>query len=213
MLRLLKTLFGWSSSKPLIFEAYWCESTIKLPTKVTTPSGGSATLIKVCVDIRYVIDQDRINVRQVQLSRGGELIESNSPINVAAERRGESWYAPSICPEALLLEAVQRDLDSDGSRLRRIMMGKGQELNRRTSMESLADALNNGAEAKDIALLISTAGRGNDIAFAYTKPDGSSTLRQVSVQGISGDSLRAVDHKDGETKSFRIDRISKARAL
>ena len=214
MFGLLKALFGRSPSKALIVEAYWCESAIKLPTKVRTPLGGSVSVITVCVDIHYVVDQDRIDVRRIQLSRGGGgIMGSNSPMNVAAARRGEAWYATSICPESALMEAVQRDLATEGARLRRIMMGKWRELNRGSLLRSLADALNSGAAPTEIATLISTAGRGNDIAFTYTKSDGIPKLRQVSVQGVSGASLRARDHGDGEVKSFRIDRISAARAL
>jgi len=214
MLRLLKSIFGRSSLKPLVVEAYWCEASIKLPSKVKTPLGGSVTVITACVDIQYIVEEDRITVQRVHLSRGGGgIMGSNSSVNVAASRRGEAWYATSICSESMLLDAVQRDLEVDGSRLRRIMMGKWRDSNRGSLVRSLADALNEGSESTTIASLISTAGRSNDIAFTYTKPDGTSTVRHVSVQGVSGSSLRARDQKDGEVKSFRLDRISKARPL
>jgi predicted DNA-binding transcriptional regulator YafY len=77
----------------------------------------------------------------------------------------------------------------------------------------LAEAINNHAAPSEIEGLVSATGRGCDVMFTYTKPDGISSVRKVTVQGVSGGSLRARDHADGQVKSFRIERISKARAL
>ena len=129
MFGLLKALFGRSSAKPVVVEAYWCEHSIKLPTKVKTPLGGSVAVITACVDIQYIVVHDRITVQRVHLTRkAGGIMGSRSPVNVAASRRGEAWYAKRICPDSTLLDAVQRDLDADGSRLRRMMLGKWREL-------------------------------------------------------------------------------------
>ena len=90
-------------------------------------------------------------------------------------------------------------------------MGKWRDDNRDSLVQSLAAALNSQASPDQIAQLISTAGRGNDIVFTYTKPERGSETRRVSVQGVSGNSICARDHKDGKLKNFRIDRISNHR--
>jgi predicted DNA-binding transcriptional regulator YafY len=93
------------------------------------------------------------------------------------------------------------------------MIGKWRDANRGSFVRSLADGLNSQASSQEIASLVANAGRGNDIRFTYTKPDGGSSTRTVSVEGVFRSSLRARDHKDGTLKSFRIDRISNARVL
>jgi hypothetical protein len=212
MLKLLRRLIGGRNSNAFVVDAYWCESSVKLPAKLRTPCGSNVTVVNVCVDIHYTVDHGSITLRRVHLSRGGgRIMGSNAPINVAAERTGEAWIASSVCSESQLVDAVQRDLSGDDSRLRRIMMGKWRERNRDGLVKSLADALNAQASPDEIAQLISNAGRGNDIVFTYTKPKGGSDTRRVSVQGVSGNSIRARDHKDGNVKNFRIDRITNAR--
>lgn len=212
MFGLLKRLFGSASGNRLVVDGFWCESPIKLPTKARTPMGSKISLVKVCVDIHYSIEGDNIVLHRVQLSRaGGRIAGSTTGVNVASERTGEAWSASEICRESYLVEAVQQDLSSEDSRLRRIMVGKWRDVNRDALVESLADALNAQASPDQIARLISSAGRGNDVIFTYTKPKGVSETRHVSVQGVSGNSIRARDHKDGEVKNFRIDRISDAR--
>jgi hypothetical protein len=212
MLRILKRLFASGSSNQLDVDAYWCESSVKLPGKVQTPGGSNITVVNVCIDIQYSIERGNIKVQRVQLSRGGgHIFGSSTSINVASERTGEAWFASSICSESQLAEAVTKDLSADDSQLRKIMMAQWRELNRDALVESLADSLNAQATPDEIGQLISTADRGNDIVFAYTKPKSGSETRHVSVQGVFGNSIRARDYKDDKVKNFRIDRISEAR--
>lgn len=89
------------------------------------------------------------------------------------------------------------------------MLGKHPASNRDALANSIADALNAKAAPERISALLPTGGRA-EIVFLYSKPDGNTT-RRVTVVGVSGDSIRAVDHKDNKLKSFLIDRISKAR--
>jgi hypothetical protein len=195
-----------------VVEAYWCETAIKLPTKVQTPLGSSVSVFKVCVDIHYSIECDRVLLQRVKMaSSGGSISGSSGSINVASDRTGEAWHASHLCPEQHLIEAVENDLSSKLSRLRKLMLGKWRDANRSTSAKSLVDALNAQASPDQIADLISVAGRGNEIVFTYTKPNGDSATRHVTVEGVLGDSIRALDHKDGKAKSFRIDRITKVR--
>jgi len=135
---------------------------------------------------------------------------SEMTINVASKRTGEAWRTFGICSESHLRDAVERDLSSGESRLRRIMMGKWRDVNRDAFAQSVAEALNSRVPAEELARLIATAGRGNEISFTYTKPNGRSQRRQVSVWGVSGKCIRAEDHKDGKVKNFRIDRITNA---
>jgi predicted DNA-binding transcriptional regulator YafY len=109
--------------------------------------------------------------------------------------------------------AVQAELALKDWGLRRIMVGQWRAENRNDLTQSIADLLNNRSEPEQIAKLIATAGRGKEISFTYTKPDGVSRTWEVSVASVSGNLLRARDLEDGEFKSFRIDRISYAHAL
>ena len=212
MLGLLKRLFASSGSNQLVVRAYWCGSSVRLSPKVRTPGGSNVTVVNVCVDIHYSVHHGNITLHRVQLSRGGgRIVASNTPINVAAKRTGEAWFASSICPNSQLVDVVQNDLSTSDSGLRRIMMGQWRDLNRDGLAKSLADAINAQVSPDEIAQLISNAGRGNDIVFIYTKPRGGSETRRVSVQGVSGNSIRARDQKDGRVKNFRIDRITNAR--
>lgn len=209
-----KDLFTSERARRLVLEGYWCETAIKLPTKVQTPGLGSRVgVVRVCVDIHYSINGDDILLHRVTLasSGGGSIIGSKKSINVASDRTGEAWYASYLCHKQYLVEAVENDLSRKGVRLRKLLMRKWQEANHGTLVESLVDALNAQASPKQIAELISVAGRDNEIIFTYTKPNGDSSRRHVTVKGVAGDSIRALDHKDGEVKSFRIDRITRAR--
>jgi hypothetical protein len=212
MLGLLKRLFAGGGSRQLVIDAHWCASSVKLPAKVKTPLGSNVSVVNVCVDIRYSLDRGNIALHQVQLSRGGGRITgSNAPFNVASVRTGEAWFASNICHESQFLDAVQMDLSAKDSLLRRIILGESRDVNRDSLAQSLADAFNSHASPDEIAQLISTAGRGMGIQFTYTKPNGDSETRRVSVQSVSGNSIRARDHKDGHVKNFRLDRISQAR--
>jgi hypothetical protein len=212
--RMLKSLFRRPGTATLVMEGHWCLSEIALPAKVRTPLGGNITIINVCVDIHYVVENGVVVVRKVELSRaGGGIMGSGTASNVAAARTGESWHATHICPESALREALESEAESEKARLRKRMLEQWRQLNRKHLYGSLIEAINAHASPAEIERRVATAGPGNDIAFTYTKPDGSSSTRKVTVQGVSGASLRASDHKDGQVKSFRIDRISKARAL
>jgi len=78
-------------------------------------------------------------------------------------------------------------------------------------VKSLVDALNSQATPEQIESLIAIAGRDNEITFTYTKSNGASETRHVSVLGVSGISLHARDHRDDKVKRFRLDRITNAR--
>ncbi len=82
---------------------------------------------------------------------------------------------------------------------------------REVSVRSLADGLNVGLPADQIEELIATSEQPNEIWFTYRKADGQCSVRHVTVQHVAGESIRALDHKDGKTKNFRLDRITEAR--
>lgn len=82
---------------------------------------------------------------------------------------------------------------------------------RQVRVRSLADGLNAGLPADQIEELIATSEQPIEIWFAYRKPDGQCSLRHAIVQHVAGESIRAMDHKDGKTKNFRLDRITDAR--
>jgi hypothetical protein len=210
MFGFLRRLFGGGGKSHLSIDAFWCESPVKLPDKVKTPLGSSVTVVNVCVDIEYSIQEEEVVLRRVRMSPGGGQC-GNMSVNVAGTRTGEAWYAAYICPESHLVEAVQKDLSADDSRLRKIMFGKWRSIHGAELAQSVADALNEQLPPAEIGALIASAGHGNEITFTYTMPNGNSETRHVSVQGVSGQSLRGRDHKDDQVKSFRIDRITNAK--
>jgi hypothetical protein len=195
-----------------MFEGYWCVSTVKLPAKVKTPLGSSISVIQVCVDIDYSVQEGDVTLHRVWLSRSGGTISGSSiSMNVAAARIGEGWLASNICDESLLVQAVDKDLKRNDSQLRKMMIAKWRSQNRDSFTKSLADALNAHASIGEIRTLLATNGQGQALVFRYTKLKGESEIRHVTIEGVSGESIRALDHKDNAFKNFRIDRISDAR--
>jgi hypothetical protein len=211
MFGFFKRLFAGSTPGRLTVEDYWCDTTIKLSGSVQTPLGSRVTVVKICVDIHYSVAGEQITLHRVRMARdGGTIVGSNTSINVASDRTGEAWYTSQLCDEQYLVEAVENDLAQTGSRIHRIMTGKWREQNRGMLVKTLIDALNSQVSPQEIAGLIGDAGSGNEIIFVYSKPDGTFSTRHVTVYGVSGDAIRARDHKDDKVKSFRIDRITKA---
>jgi hypothetical protein len=204
-----KRLFVGIGSKQRVVEGFWCETLLKLSNKVQTPLGSKVSVLRVCVDIYYSVKDTDIILKRVQLSRSSRI--GNSLItNVASDRTGEAWQASCICPVSYLVKVVQKDLSIDNSRLRRIMLAKWRDAYHSTNVKSLVDALNSRATPEQIESLIATTGRSNEIIFTYTKPNGVSEIRRVSVMGMLGPLLRARDYKDDKVKSFRLDRITNA---
>ncbi len=177
MFRILKRLFASKSNDRLTFEGYWCASTIKLPGKVKTPLGSNISVIQVCVDIDYSVQDGNVTLHRVWLSRrGGTISDSSVSMNVAAARIGEGWLASNICAESLLVQAVDEDLKRDDSQLQKMMIAKWRSRNRNYLAKSLADALNAHASAEEIGSLLANKGRGHAIVFRYTKPKGESEI-------------------------------------
>lgn len=211
----LKSLVDKSSEPRLVVEGCRLDTSIKLSHPITTPGGSRVTLISFCVNVHYSMDnQGNPVIHRVQLWHpDGSVSDVLARCNVFATHKGEAWYASSFQPESALMLAVEAELALKDSWLRRMMMGRWRAENRGELAQSIAESLNNRSEPEPISKLIATAGRGKEISFTYTKTDGIYRTRQVSVVGVSGNLLRARDLEDGEFKSFRIDRISNARAL
>lgn len=196
-------------TNPCIIERWWCGTSIKLPKPIRTPLGSRVTLVKVCVDVCYEVQDGDIILHGVSLARPKEN-DSFNDANVAAERTGEAWIAVGLFDDSELLEVVRRELYY-GSPLRRVMFGKWYSLHRDYYAQSLVNHLNEGNQSpQKIAKQLRAAGRGTEITFTYTKPDGSAEVRHVSIRGVSGRFLYAIDHKDNMFKSFQIDRITQA---
>lgn len=129
MLGFLKRFLASVSQPRLVVRGYWCDTLVRLPVKIRTPLGGTVSVLRVCVDVYYhIVSGQEIVVDRVRLSR------SVSDWNVAADRRGEAWYAPSLSPEWCLEEAVRKDLSRKDARLRKIMFGKWRDANRRRNL-------------------------------------------------------------------------------
>ena len=213
MLSFFKRLFSKGITSRLVIDAYWCGTNIKLPTKIETPLGSNVTVVKVCVEIHYSIEGNQIHLQRVKMATGGgSIMGASTPVNIASDRTGEAWHISHFHSDQILVEAIENELSFNDSGLRRMMFGKWRDANRGTLTKSLVAALNSHAVPSQIAELIAESGRKNEIVFTYTKPSGESDIRHVTVKGVSGDSIRAVDHKDEKTKSFRIDRITNAKS-
>lgn len=213
MIRFLKRIFAGIDENSLRVEAYWCSNVIKLPSKIETPTGSKVTLITVCVDVNYRLNGPSIEVLRVQLSRSGGLIMgSHEPINVAASRTGEAWFAYGVCPESCLRQVVLDELQMEGSSLRRIMLGKWRQRFGPEDPTPLVDALNAKAAPQDILRLL-RGRRGTRVRFTYTKADGTVSNRDVVVEGMSGNLLRAVEQEGRDAKSFRLDRMNNVRLV
>jgi hypothetical protein len=211
MLGIFGRLFGGGSDHMTI-EGHWCTTSIKLPRRVRTPLDGSVSVVNVCVDIDYRVERGDIVLQRVRLSHGGgSIMGSFVSVNVSAARRGEAWFASSICPQSDLVAAVEDELSSRDSRLRKDMMRQWGKQDSQGLTNSLADALNRQKSSGHIKKLLGEVEDAPNLVFTYTKPGSDPETRHVSVKGVSGDSLRALDYKDGIVKSFRIDRITNAR--
>ena len=202
-------VFGGGSAASYCFVGHWCVTHIKFSNKIETPGGSRVSKVRVCVDIWYSVRADEIVVDRVQLSQGGSSLGGKS-INIAT-MRGEVFFATSICDSQFLKLAVENELENKNIGLHKRMLAKWRGANRSTFAQLLIDALNEQASPDEIEDLIFAGGRGKEIVFTYTKPNGDYGTRHAAVDGISGDSIRAFDHMDGKVKNFRIDRITNVR--
>lgn len=189
-----------------LIEGWWCDRPVKLLSKVQTPFGSKVTVVSVCVDVLYSVQERTIILRYLALSRSPSIGPFTT--NVASPRTGEAWQACQICSQAQLAEVVRKELLSEGSRLRKLMLGKWYGEHHDVFAKDLTDTLNAGGTPEQIAAIIRLARRGIRLTFIYTKELGQSEKRRVIVQGVSGSMLRAKDMKDGQIKSFRLDRIT-----
>src|SRR4051812_4856289 len=71
MFGFLASLFRRPGARALVIEGHLCMSEIVLPAKVRTPLGSNVAIVTVFLDIHYVVENGRVVVRGVQLSRGG----------------------------------------------------------------------------------------------------------------------------------------------
>jgi hypothetical protein len=210
LLRLLQSLFG-QSGKTLRVDSYWCMSGVRLPSRITSPSGSKVLLVDVCVDIDYALEKDRVIVRRVRLSRRGlSLIGSSQRVNVAGTNTSEAWFASNICSEQPLRDAVMAELAIMNSPLLRIMRGKWRSVYGPEDPEPLVDALNSAATPSELIRLLKGR-KGSRITFTYRKADGQVSTRHVVVRGVRGNCLDAQKQGGGEVKSFRLDRITDVR--
>jgi hypothetical protein len=207
-------LKSWASSvgKPMWIEAFHLDTPIKLPSKVETPLGSKVSVVTLCVDVQYEMLEKQIVVKQVRLSRGTEFGGTGQKVNVCAERVGEAWYASSLpISQADLMKTVQNEITPAGANLRRMMIGKWLDTNAASIAAPAIDAINARRSAAEIEALIKDAGRSHEVTFMYDSPEKGPERRSVVLRGASGDSIKTTDLKDGQSKKFRIDRITDVR--
>lgn len=208
MFKYLKSIFTSTSDEWCCVEGYWCESNLRLHDKVETPLGSRVTIVNVCVDVYFNLEGEDVSIGKVQMSRvGGTISGSTKAINVASTRTGEAWFSSYMCSERQLIEIVKRDLDAKNSNLRKIMFRVKRNSNPDLYTSEAIEALNASEPVEVIEKLIPQVSGGLDVSFIYTKSDGTSNSREVTIFGTSGNSVRGRDHRDGKSKLFRIDRM------
>lgn len=210
MFGFLKSLVS-PAGKPLWIDAFHLDTPIKLPTRIQSPGGSKVTVITVCVDVRYEMRDKQIVIKQVRLSRGKLFEAAGKNVNVAS-RSGEVWFARELpITEAVLRKAVEEEISPRDSNLRRMMIGQWLGANASSIAQPVIDAINARRSAKEIDSLLEAAGRSHRISFTYESPNKAAERRVAVLRSATGDSVRATDTKDHETKSFRIDRMTNVR--
>jgi hypothetical protein len=210
----LKSLVGRESPPLLRLEGYRLPKGIKLSHPIITPGGGRVTLVSFCVNVDYSMDDEGSpTIHRVELWQPDDTSDFHGSCNIFATRRGEAWHARFVRPESLLVHAVNTELASENSDLRRIIVNRWHVENRRKAIKAISEGLNEKMGPEELANRLETFGAGRHMSFRYTKPDGSSRIRQVSVWKVTGNILKAKDLEDGQIKSFQLDNISDAQAI
>ena len=196
----------------LRIEAYEFSKPIKLPKPVRTGFMRRVTVVYPIVDIDYCIKKGTIEVHDVRMAQAGTTILGSSfRFNIISWRGGEAFYVRTLSPSSLLMQRVLEDASMPRSYLRRIMYEKWRRECPLEVRPALVDALNQRLSADEVRHLIGNEGVFGDVAFSYDSPQRGIEDRVVTVHSVQGESIQATDHKDGNAKTFRIDRISNAR--
>lgn len=207
-------LSNWfpAGGERLSIKGFWLARTIKLPRPITTPLRSRVTVVCPCIDVDYRVSDGQITVDSVRMARvGGTILGSSLQINITAERTGEAFYVTAISPHSLLTDYLRDELREERSPLRIKMLGKWRHECPAEVAPVLIDALNQQGSGKQIRQLIGNVGVQGAITFIYNSPKRGLETRIVTVHSVQGESIQATDHKDGMTKTFRIDRISDVR--
>lgn len=94
---------------------------------MTTPLGGRVSVLTVCVDICYSVQDGVIVLHGAELAQPtGTGLEG---VNMASRRRGEAFRAHRVHPEEELFRVVRTDLCFTPSRLGRQMLMRWREAN------------------------------------------------------------------------------------
>ena len=113
--------------RPCTLEGYWCQSPIRLARPVTTPLGGRVSVLTVCVNIRYSVQNGVIVLHGAELTQPkGTGLEG---VNMLSQRRGEAFRATRVYPEEELLRVVRTDLCFAPSYLGRQLLKNWREAN------------------------------------------------------------------------------------
>jgi hypothetical protein len=207
-------LANWfpAGGEALRVEGFWLSRPVKLPHPITTPLRSRVTLVRPCIDVDYRVTDGQIIVGSVRMARdGGAIMGSNVRINITAERTGEAFYVGALSPHSLLTDYVREDLQDVRGPLRRKMFGKWRHECPAEVAPALIDALNDQGSVEQIRQLIGNVGVRGAVEFTYNSPKRGAEERVVTVHSVQGAAIQATDHKDGMTKTFRMDRISNVR--
>ena len=196
----------------LRYKAWFCESRVKLSSKVSTPMGSKLTVVMPTVDIDFTVIDARVILRHVRMSRsGGNIMGSSQAVNAHSPYTGEAWYEANLCKEALLIDAVERELTKNVHGLR-------SRLFKLWYVNAFVESLNAKKSIEDIVHCLSQAQyrrRKVRILFSYERQDGIKEQYGVIVLSVSKHSIIGcqIDEyvsydEEEDAEEFRLDRIS-----
>ena len=97
----------------MIIRGYQCANTISFTPPLRTPGGSRITVVRLCLDVEFAVEANRIAVYRVALSQiPGEGLDG---CNMSSPRTGEAWHGNWIGPEAPLAQLLRLELLIDNA--------------------------------------------------------------------------------------------------
>ena len=186
---------------------YWCDKIIRLNQKLTTPFLRKVSVVRVCVDITFMIQKQSIHIISVKLSKlGTKTMGTNCSSNVASVYSGEAWFSDKICSENILVETVKAELKIKKNRLVKIAYGTWRSEILPKECQRFCQRINLSKYVPDIKNLVDNFSMFPEVSFSYQK---GNELEEYDVQivGVVDDKLRCIEIESNKPKLFFISQI------